>query len=53
LGGVSYFLVRKLPIVDEYAYVASIVVVIGIRLLAVKFKIALPNIYGANTGEPS
>jgi len=53
LGGVSYFLVRKLPIVDEYAYVASIVVVIGIRLLAVKFKIALPNIYGASTGEPS
>lgn len=45
LGGGSYFLIRKLPIMEEYAFVASILVVIGIRLLAVRFKIALPNIY--------
>lgn len=45
LGGGSYFLIRKLPIIEEYAFVAAIIVVIGIRLLAVRFKIALPNIY--------
>ena len=45
LGGGSYFLIRRLPIIEEYAFVAAIVVVIGIRLLAVRYKIALPNIY--------
>ena len=45
LGGASYFLIRKLPIIEEYAFVIAIVVVIGIRLLAVRYKIALPNIY--------
>ncbi len=45
LGGVGYFLLRKLPFDDNYAYMAGIVIIIGIRLLAVKFKIALPNIY--------
>ncbi len=45
LGGGSYFLIRRLPIIEEYAFVASILVVIGIRLLAVRYKIALPNIY--------
>jgi uncharacterized membrane protein YeiH len=45
LGGISYFLIRKLPIDDTFAYSAAIVVVIGMRLLAVIFKIALPNIY--------
>jgi len=45
LGGASYFLFRQLPIVNEYAYVAAIFIVIGIRLLAVRFHVALPNIY--------
>ncbi len=45
LGGGSYFLIRKLPIIEEYAFVAAIIVVIGIRLLAVRYKIALPSIY--------
>ncbi|MCJ7465653.1 MAG: trimeric intracellular cation channel family protein [Maribacter sp.] len=49
LGGISYFLIRKLPIDDTFAYSAAIVVVIGIRLLAVTFKIALPNIYKIDT----
>lgn len=44
-GGVSYFLLRKLPIEDTFAYVSAIVVVIGVRLLAVIFKISLPSIY--------
>lgn len=45
LGGFCYFLLVKLPIGDTYAYMAAIAIVIGIRLLAVKFKIALPSIY--------
>lgn len=45
LGGASYFVFRILPFDFEYAYVAAIIVVIIIRLLAVKFKIALPTIY--------
>ena len=45
VGGLSYFLLRKLPLGDEYVYLASFLIVIGIRLVAVKFKIALPSIY--------
>ena len=45
LGGAGYFLLRELPIVNEYAYVVAILLVITVRLLAVRFKIALPNIY--------
>tara|TARA_R110002051_G_scaffold84539_2_gene149848 strand:- start:2352 stop:2960 length:609 start_codon:yes stop_codon:yes gene_type:complete len=44
-GGVGYFLLRRLPFDDAYAYMAGIVIVIGIRLIAVRFKIALPSIY--------
>ncbi|MGB5386330.1 MAG: trimeric intracellular cation channel family protein [Eudoraea sp.] len=47
LGGLSYFLLRKLPLGDEYVYLASILIVIGIRLVAVKYKIALPSVYKA------
>lgn len=45
MGGVSFFLIRKMPYDDAYAYVATILIVIGIRLLAVRFKISLPSIY--------
>ncbi len=45
LGGVSYFLLRKLSFDNAYAYVAAIGIVIGVRLLAVIFKITLPSIY--------
>ncbi|MEL6918647.1 MAG: TRIC cation channel family protein, partial [Bacteroidota bacterium] len=47
LGGIGYFLLNKLPLADTYAYLAGIVIVIAIRLLAVRFKIALPSIYGS------
>lgn len=46
LGGASYFLFVDIPIPEDYAYIAAILVVIGLRLLAVKFDIRLPNIYG-------
>lgn len=45
LGGFSYFLFAQLPIVDAYANIAAILVVIGTRLLAVRFKLSLPSIY--------
>ncbi|MRI00339.1 trimeric intracellular cation channel family protein [Kriegella sp. EG-1] len=49
LGGSSYFLLKELPINNTYAYIAAIIIVIVIRILAVVFKIALPNIYKDKT----
>ena len=45
LGGVTYFVLTRFPIDNNLVFIISGVVVITIRLLAVKFKIALPNIY--------
>ncbi|MFI8604539.1 trimeric intracellular cation channel family protein [Cellulophaga baltica] len=45
LGGIGYFLLEKLPLKDAYPYVGGIIIVITVRLLAVHFKITLPNIY--------
>ncbi|WP_425237846.1 trimeric intracellular cation channel family protein [Ulvibacterium sp.] len=44
-GGISYFLLIKLPWAGAFSYVTAILIIIIIRLLAVRFKIALPNIY--------
>jgi len=46
LGGVSYFVLQAFTMGDTYAYSTGILIVVSIRLLAVKFHIALPNIYG-------
>ena len=45
LGGLSYFMLVLLPIYTTYAYIGAICIIIITRLLAVKFKISLPNIY--------
>ncbi len=45
LGGVLYFLLKPLPIDSAYTYGITIIAIILMRLLAVKFKLALPNIY--------
>jgi uncharacterized membrane protein YeiH len=45
LGGLTYFLLREFPIKDDYIFVIAGIVVITLRLLAVKFNIALPTIY--------
>ncbi|GGK20450.1 membrane protein [Yeosuana aromativorans] len=45
LGGMTYFLLRKLPMDSNLVFVLSGIVVITVRLLAVKFKIGLPTIY--------
>ena len=44
-GGVLYFVLLNTTIEEKYAYAIGILAVISIRLLAVRFKIALPNIY--------
>ncbi|RKN78057.1 trimeric intracellular cation channel family protein [Ulvibacterium marinum] len=44
-GGISYFLLIKLPWDGAFSYVTAILIIISIRLLAVRFKITLPNIY--------
>ncbi len=45
LGGVIYFVLREFPIKEDFVFIIAGLVVIITRLLAVKFKIALPNIY--------
>ena len=47
LGGASYFLLSNF-LGDQLTFIIAGAVVITIRLLAVKFKIALPNIYKKN-----
>ncbi len=48
LGGISYFLLRKLPIDSNVVFAIAGGIVIVVRLLAVKFKIALPSVYKEN-----
>ncbi|MCX7547252.1 trimeric intracellular cation channel family protein [Xanthomarina sp. F1114] len=45
VGGFSYFLFKKLPIEVDLAFVLAGLIVIIIRLLAVRFKISLPSLY--------
>ncbi|MDE3741308.1 trimeric intracellular cation channel family protein [Maribacter polysaccharolyticus] len=45
LGGICYFLLSMFPIEPVYSYMGAIVLIIVLRLLAVKFHITLPNIY--------
>lgn len=45
LGGITFFFLNRFPIDNNLVFIISGVVVITTRLLAVKFKIALPNIY--------
>jgi len=45
LGGVVYFVLSEFPIDNNIVFIIAGVVVIVIRLLVVKFKIALPTIY--------
>ena len=47
VGGIAYFLLRELPIDGNIVFLISGAIVISIRLLAVKFKIGLPNIYAS------
>lgn len=46
LGGLAYFLLRELPIEKNVIFIIAGATVISIRLIAVKFKISLPSVYG-------
>ena len=45
LGGIAYFLLRKLPVENDLVFIAAGLVVILTRILAVRYKISLPKIY--------
>ncbi|HLV14886.1 MAG TPA: trimeric intracellular cation channel family protein [Xanthomarina sp.] len=45
VGGFSYFLIKKLPIDIDIAFALAGLIVIVVRLLAVRFKISLPTVY--------
>ena len=45
LGGFSYFLIKKLPIDIDLAFVIEGLIVLLVRLLAIRFKISLPTLY--------
>jgi len=45
LGGITYFLLREIMADTNFVFVIAGIVVIVVRLLAVKFKISLPNLY--------
>ncbi|MEM0931140.1 MAG: trimeric intracellular cation channel family protein [Bacteroidota bacterium] len=49
LGGALYFILRSSGVVEEYAYVSAILLVILLRILAVRFGISLPSIYSRGT----
>ncbi|MFD2550574.1 trimeric intracellular cation channel family protein [Bizionia sediminis] len=45
IGGLTYFLIKKLPVDDNIVFIISGLVVIVVRLLAVRFRISLPSVY--------
>ncbi|NQX86942.1 MAG: trimeric intracellular cation channel family protein [Flavobacteriaceae bacterium] len=45
VGGAGYFLIEMLPIEGDFVFMFAGLVVILVRLLAVKFKISLPSVY--------
>ncbi|WP_299112719.1 trimeric intracellular cation channel family protein [uncultured Winogradskyella sp.] len=49
LGGLTYFLLRHFLEDQNYLFVIAGLVVITIRLIAVKFKISLPTLYKNDT----
>ena len=48
IGGMLYLILLNTSMAEHYAYALGIIMVISIRILAVRFKIALPNIYRKN-----
>lgn len=45
LGGIAYFIIKRLPIEGNLVFVIAGLVVIVTRILAVKFKLRLPSLY--------
>ncbi len=49
LGGGTYFVLREFPIKENFVFIIAGLVVIAIRLVVVRFKIALPDIYKSDS----
>nr|WP_299340508.1 trimeric intracellular cation channel family protein [Allomuricauda sp.] len=49
LGGAFYFVLIAFNIPEGYSYLSAILVVILLRIVAVRFGIRLPNIYGTKS----
>ncbi|TRZ45150.1 trimeric intracellular cation channel family protein [Robertkochia solimangrovi] len=45
IGGISYFILKYFNVESDIIFMVPIIVVIVIRLLAVRYNITLPNIY--------
>ncbi|MDG1715276.1 trimeric intracellular cation channel family protein [Lacinutrix sp.] len=45
LGGITYFIIKRLPIEGDFVFIIAGLVVIVTRILAVKFKLRLPTFY--------
>ncbi|AUC80933.1 trimeric intracellular cation channel family protein [Lacinutrix sp. Bg11-31] len=45
IGGIVYFIIKRLPIEGNLVFIIAGLVVIVIRILAVKFKLRLPSLY--------
>ncbi|WP_299252355.1 trimeric intracellular cation channel family protein [uncultured Lacinutrix sp.] len=45
LGGIVYFIIKRLPIEGNLVFIIAGLVVITVRILAVKFKLRLPSLY--------
>ena len=45
IGGLSYFAFNRLPLETDFVFIFAGLIVIAIRIIAVRFKIALPSIY--------
>ncbi|MBP8886668.1 MAG: TRIC cation channel family protein, partial [Flavobacterium sp.] len=43
-GGIVFFLLRKLNLENDFLYLATSIIIITIRLMAVKFKWYLPTL---------
>ena len=44
-GGIFYFILKTFPIEKDFVFALPILVVIVIRLLAVRYKLSLPSVY--------
>ncbi len=51
IGGLIYFLLLKLTVVADLATILCILIIFVIRILAVRYKISLPQLYNTTSKE--
>lgn len=50
IGGLVYFLLKKIDLDDNISKTLSILVIFAIRVVAVRYKLSLPQLYHQKTG---